>query len=169
MLSRTCRMLLALALTSSRAEDTGTGHLRGTSKEDVRGLEIPDVSGLPDIAGPYNEVPSDADAENFTSTMQDWSSNAPNVTQGSMGSLMALADWQEDQLCKTWRTSFVCDGLTRIHCCKLDDGYAKCGSTANSTICAAQQEPESESHQEKALWILAISVVAVGIFTLLKA
>eukprot|EP00438_Fugacium_kawagutii_P014608 Skav210579 [mRNA] locus=scaffold3272:78359:78940:+ [translate_table: standard] len=145
-------MLLALALTSSRAEDTSTGHLRGTSKEDVRGLEIPDVSRLPDIPGPYSEVPSDADAEKPRSTMPDWRSKVPNATQGSLGSLISLEDWQEHQFCNVHQTGFFCDGLTRIRCCKLEDGYAKCGSTANSTFCAAQQEPESP--KQKALWFI---------------
>eukprot|EP00438_Fugacium_kawagutii_P014610 Skav210581 [mRNA] locus=scaffold3272:92893:93396:+ [translate_table: standard] len=166
MSSRTC-LLLALALTSSRAEDTNTGHLRGTSTQHVHGLESPDASESPDIAGPYSEVPSDADTEKPTSTIPDWSSNAPNTTQGSMGSFVPLKVLQEDQLCNALRRSF-CDGFTRIRCCKLEDGYAKCGSTANSTFCAAQQEPDSR--KQTALWImiLSIAVVAVCIFTLVS-
>eukprot|EP00438_Fugacium_kawagutii_P002034 Skav205091 [mRNA] locus=scaffold2214:85477:88673:+ [translate_table: standard] len=149
MASRRCLALLALALTSG-AEDASTGHLRGASKEDVpAGLrEMPDASRLPDTAGPYSEVPSDA--EKPKPAMQDWRSKVPNATQGSLGSLVSLQDWQEHQFCNIHQTGFFCDGLTRIRCCKLEDGYAKCGSTANSSACGAGRE--AESPKQKALW-----------------
>jgi len=167
MASRRCLALLALALTSG-AEDASTGHLRGASKEDVpAGLrEMPDASRLPDTAGPYSEVPSDA--EKPKPAMQDWRSRVLNASQGSLGSLVSLQTWQDHQFCNVHETGFFCVGLTRIRCCKLEDGYAKCGSTANSTFCAAQQEPDSR--KQTALWImiLSIAVVAVCIFTLVS-
>eukprot|EP00438_Fugacium_kawagutii_P016636 Skav205656 [mRNA] locus=scaffold458:211482:213661:+ [translate_table: standard] len=160
MSSRTCLVLLALTLTScSFAEDVSTGSLRGASKEDVpevpAGLtgmpEMPDASKLPDTPGPYSEVPSDADAEKPKPAMQDWRSKVLNATQGSLGSLVSLRNWQDHQFCNVHQTGFFCDGVTRLRCCKLEDGgYAKCGSTANSSACAAEQEPESP--KQKALF-----------------
>eukprot|EP00438_Fugacium_kawagutii_P002038 Skav205095 [mRNA] locus=scaffold2214:110406:111098:+ [translate_table: standard] len=161
MSGRTCLALLALTLTSSYAEDVSTGHLRGASKdmpempekpEKPEMPEMPDASKLPDTPGPYSEVPSDADAQKPKPAMQDWRSKVPNATQGSLGSLVSLQNWQDHQFCNVHQTGFFCDGLTRIRCCKLEDGsYAKCGSTANSSTCAAQQEPESPK-QKTLFW-----------------
>ena len=50
-----------------------------------------------------------------------------------------LKAWQDYQFCNVHKTGFFCDGTTRIRCCKLEDGYAKCGSTANSGTCAAEK------------------------------
>eukprot|EP00438_Fugacium_kawagutii_P032535 Skav202153 [mRNA] locus=scaffold970:187841:188905:- [translate_table: standard] len=163
MSGRTCLVLLALILSSSYAEDRSTGRLQlGASKEDAlevpAGLtempempEMPDASKLPDTPGPYSEVPSDADAEKPKPAMQDWRSRVLNASQGSLGSLVSLQTWQDHQFCNVHETGFFCVGLTRIRCCKLEDGgYAKCGSTANSRDCAAHQEPKSP--KEKALF-----------------
>ena len=167
--SRKCLVLLTLALTS-RAEDAA-GHLRGPSKEDAPAthsapaapglaelIELPDASGLPDTPGPYKEVPSDADAGKPTAAVKEWRSKVPNATHGSLGSLVSLQAWQDYQFCNVHQTGFFCDGLTRIHCCKLENGYAKCGSTANSSTCGAEKPEKSEqpkqpeSSKQKALW-----------------
>ena len=70
---RTCLVFLTLAISS--AEDTAAGNLPGASKEGVRDVlgvtELPDVKALPDIPGPYKEVPSDADAEKPTPAMME--------------------------------------------------------------------------------------------------
>eukprot|EP00438_Fugacium_kawagutii_P025548 Skav222813 [mRNA] locus=scaffold1444:115366:116247:+ [translate_table: standard] len=114
--------------------------------------EMPDASKLPDIPGPYSEVPSDADAEKPEPAMQDWRSKVPNATQGSLGSLVSLQNWQDHQFCHVHQTGFFCDVLTRIRCCRLEDGsYAKCGSTANSSACAAQ-EPKSPKQKILIPW-----------------
>ena len=146
---RTCLVLLTWAITS--AEDTAAGNLRGASKEDVRDAlgvtELPDAKGLPDIPGPYKEVPSDADAEKPTPAMMEWRSKVPNATQGSLGSLVSSKAWQDYQFCNVHQTGFFCDGTTRIRCCKLEDGaagYAKCGSTAKSSTCTAEPEPSKQ-------------------------
>ena len=78
-------------------------------------------------------VPSSRDA------MPAWRSKVPNATQGSLGSLVSLKAWQDYQFCNVHKTGFFCDGTTRIRCCKLEDGYAKCGSTANSGTCGAEK------------------------------
>ena len=170
--SRKCLVLLTLALTS-RAEDAA-GHLRGPSKEDapatpsapadhgltelVRLIELPDASGLPDTPGPYKEVPSDADAGKPTAAVKEWRSKVPNATHGSLGSLVSLQAWQDYQFCNVHQTGFFCDGLTRIRCCKLENGYAKCGSAANSSTCGAEKPEKSEQpkqpepSKQKALW-----------------
>jgi len=146
---RTCLVLLTLAITS--AEDTAAGNLRGASKEDVRDAlgvtELPDAKGLPDIPGPYKEVPSDAGAEKPTPAMMEWRSKVPNATQGSLGSLVSSKAWQDYQFCNVHQTGFFCDGTTRIRCCKLEDGaagYAKCGSTAKSSTCTDEPEPSKQ-------------------------
>ena len=155
--SRKCLVLLTLAVTT-RAEDAA-GHLRGPSKEDAPAtpsapapgltelIELPDASGLPDTPGPYKEVPSDADAGKPTAAMKEWRSKVPNATHGSLGSLVSLQAWQDYQFCNVHQTGFFCDGLTRIRCCKLEDGYAKCGSAANSSTCGAEKPEKSEPKQ----------------------
>ena len=129
---RTCLVLVALALTALTSAEDATGHSPELT-------ELPDERGLPDTPGPYKEAPSDADAEKPAHAMPAWRSKVPNATQGSLGSLVSLKAWQDYQFCNVHKTGFFCDGTARIRCCKLEDGYAKCGSTANSGTCAAEK------------------------------
>ena len=129
---RTCLVLVALALTALTSAEDATGHSPELT-------ELPDERGLPDTPGPYKEAPSDADAEKPAHAMPAWRSKVPNATQGSLGSLVSLKAWQDYQFCNVHKTGFFCDGTTRIRCRKLEDGYAKCGSTANSGTCAAEK------------------------------
>ncbi|CAE7520920.1 Pomgnt1 [Symbiodinium sp. CCMP2592] len=132
--------LLASALIGSFAKPVG--NLRGADGAKDSGLEVPDVSGLPDTPGPYQEEPNNTDAEKPKAAMVDWRAQVPNATQGSLGSLLSLSAWQEHQFCNLHKTGFFCENSTRIRCCKLEDGYAKCGSTANSSACSQQKLPE---------------------------
>ena len=144
--------LLASALIGSFAEPVG--NLRGADKAADSGLEVPDVSGLPDTPGPYQEEPNNTDAEKPKAAMVDWRAQVPNATQGSLGSLLSLSAWQEHQFCNLHKTGFFCDNSTRIRCCKLEDGYAKCGSTANSSACSQKlpEEPKSKMLKTGASW-----------------
>lgn len=142
-------LLLALALNSAPAS---TGHLRGVFDADET---LPHF--LPETDGPYSEVPSDADAESPRPALKDWRSEVPSWIrdrtdeEGNVDSMKPnvgpfVVDIEERfffLFCNFHKTGFFCAGLKRIRCCKRDDGYwAKCGSTANSTFCAAHTSKE---------------------------
>lgn len=131
---------------------------------------------LPNIPGPYSEVPSDTDAEKPRPAMENWRSVVPNwvrdnpylvccdiADEGSvesdeeedggsaegagstdiLDSLVSTVMQNEERMnfifCNLHQSGFFCDGLARICCYKQEDSnYAKCGSTANCTFCAAQ-------------------------------
>ena len=138
------RMLCSLVLAVASLAEDATPALRG-KPEAPSPAEMPEVNGLPDTPGPYKQVPNDTDAQQPKQAMPEWRSKVGNATQGSLGSLVPLQDWQDHQFCNVHQTGFFCDGSTRIRCCQLEDGYTKCGSTANSTACAPQAA-------QKALW-----------------
>ena len=142
--------VLAWALIGALAEDPA-GKLRGSGAVDG-GLEFPDVSGLPDTPGPYQEAPNNTEAEKPKPAMLDWQSKVPNATQGSLGSLISLKAWQEHQFCNLHGTGFFCNGDTRIRCCKLEDGYTKCGSTANASACDSQKQQKSQLKTGAGWW-----------------
>jgi len=121
-------LLLALAVNGSLGDDAAGGNLRGaaeiTEANSVR--EMPDSSGQLDHPGPYEEEPSSADAKKPKPAMANWSVQSLNV--------------QEPDFCDVHQTGYWCNGFTRVRCCKLADegGFAKCGSTANSSLCGWQ-------------------------------
>ena len=141
--------LLASALIGTLAKDPVNlrGAVDGGLDSLDSGVEVPDVSGLPDTPGPYQEEPNNTDADKPKPAMLNWTSQVPIPTQGSLGSLMSLNAWQEHQFCNVHKTGFFCNGDTRIRCCKLEDGYAKCGSTANFSACDSQM-PQSASQSK---------------------
>jgi len=152
-------MLLALAFTGALAEDSAVnaGGLRGFSStgnvvEPYNFSEVPDMSGLPDHAGPYEEEPSDADANEPKPAMENWTAMVRNASSGSLGSLLPLRTWQESEFCNVHHTGFWCNGFTRVRCCKMQDGYAKCGSVANSSSCGWQSSDDSSPSLLGALW-----------------
>jgi len=104
----------------------GQGHplvsLRGSreaqennASETLELVEMPDIGGVPDHPGPYAEEPSNTDAFE------------PKIANSS----------EVENFCNIHQTGYWCNQSTRVRCCKLhgEGGYAKCGSTVNSSFC----------------------------------
>lgn len=150
-------MLLALAVTSSRAEDANTGHLRGAFEADEI---LHNLTGFVprNAETPYSEMPSDADAERPKPSIQGWRSEVPawiseqvdyegNVDSRPVDSSPPPALILNPRIimglyfnifCKIHQTGFFCLGRKRIRCCKDESGiYTQCGLTANYAFCAA--------------------------------
>jgi len=87
-------------------------------------VEMPDVGGVPDHPGPYAEEPNNTDAFK------------PKVANSS----------EEAGFCSVHQTGYWCNQSTRVRCCKLqgEGGYAKCGSTVNSSFCGWHNVVEND-------------------------
>merc|ERR1711948_2160 len=95
-------------------------------------LEMPDASGGLDHPGPYAEEPDAATAEKPLRANDNW-----NLSVGNPAA--------EVSFCSAHGTGYWCLDSTRVRCCKLPDGegYAKCGSVANSSVCGGHHTVEN--------------------------
>merc|ERR1712217_897405 len=119
-------VLITLCVMTSKGENATVSNLRGSNAAagangDVKGilLEIPANDGPIDNPGPYEEEPA------------AYLASSPLLVTQTMNPSVA------NDFCGVRETGFWCDGVTRIRCCKLQEGgsYAQCGSTANSSAC----------------------------------
>merc|ERR1711908_47899 len=63
-----------------------------------------------DAEGPYDEVPSEKEADNPKPAIPGWQNT-------SLGDLRASAAWGES-FCTSHHTGYWCSGSTRVRCCK---------------------------------------------------
>jgi len=100
-------------------------------------VEMPDEIGELDHPGPYSEEPDMTDATKPKPVSEAWLLAKANSSAAA-------------SLCSTHGTGFVCNATTRVRCCKLQNegGFVKCGSTANSAFCAAQDSGVGDANDD---------------------
>eukprot|EP00933_Yihiella_yeosuensis_P055194 TRINITY_DN538_c0_g1_i8.p1 TRINITY_DN538_c0_g1~~TRINITY_DN538_c0_g1_i8.p1 ORF type:complete len:229 (-),score=37.30 TRINITY_DN538_c0_g1_i8:258-944(-) len=107
--------------------------------------EVPDLSGPPDFPGPYDEEPSDAEAESPKAAMENWTAMVPGmvseegVNSSSNPELLSLSAWwhrpPRSQFCEVHHVGWFCNGFTRVRCCRTHGFYVQCGTTAHAGRC----------------------------------
>jgi len=110
-------------------------------------LEMPDVSGGFDHPGPYAEEPNATTAQTPQRANASW-----NLGAGSTPA--------EESFCSAHGTGYWCLNSTRVRCCKLPEGegYAKCGSVVNSSVCGGAgiaeqvEEPTANTSLQASWW-----------------
>jgi hypothetical protein len=97
-------------------------------KTEVDELEdtVPHLESGMDDAGPYEEVPSEEEAENPRLAEDLQNATTLKAAEGVSGS----------SFCKAHQVGYFCTGSTRIRCCKSKGAYVKCGSTHRATSCS---------------------------------
>ena len=123
-----CRALqVSLLVAGALAE---TGGLRGADVGEVQPEAdvYPDTETGFDAEGPYDEVPSDEEADNPKQAIPGWQNTS------SEADLRASAAWGQT-FCTAHHTGFWCSGSTRVRCCKKNWGWVKCGTTVHSRRC----------------------------------
>lgn len=120
--------VLGMALQVGDGEKKEGSTSEGASEEEGGPADtFPDLSTGLDQAGPYDEVPDQADAANPKPSKEGWLEQAKDLgaAWGAYGS----------SFCSSHQTGYFCDGDTRMRCCKQDLGYVKCGSTWHASSC----------------------------------
>merc|ERR1712241_1548125 len=79
--------------------------------------------------GAYLEVPDEAEAENPRPEIEGWekSMNATSLQPSTSG-------WG-NSFCTAHHVGYFCRGFTRVRCCRVHWGFARCGSFAHYRGC----------------------------------
>ena len=131
-----CKMVLAQVVfavclsscTSAAAQQSVPQGVNDTLGESHNFSEVPSVDGPFDSEGPFQEEPSEADAEHPEVAKEGWNTSSSGLLRGT---------WSGgSSFCNAHHTGFFCNSYTRIRCCKDWHGwYVQCGTTEHSTSC----------------------------------
>jgi len=90
---------------------------------------FPDLSTGMDVAGPYDEEPSDEQMAHPVLAKKEWQGNATEMLTA-----MGTSSWS-NSFCAAHQTGSFCQGTTQVRCCRKSWGFVKCGSTWHSRFC----------------------------------